>query len=74
MHSFLTVLTVVYVIVGIVVYILTSEKVSALEHTVQSLVPINPVGHKSAIFVAVMFGWPIWIFVQGLIQERKGPF
>jgi hypothetical protein len=74
MNSFLTILTVVYVLVGIAVYILTTEKVTALEHTVETHVPINPVGYKSAIFIAILFAWPIWIFVQGLIQERKGPF
>jgi hypothetical protein len=74
MNSFLTILAVVYVLVGVVVYVFTTEKVSALEHTVESHVPINPVGYKSAIFIAVIAAWPIWILVQGLIQERKGRF
>jgi hypothetical protein len=74
MNNFLTILAVVYVLVGIAVYILTTEKVTALEHTVESHLPINPVGYRSAIFLGIMFGWPIWILLQGAIEERKGPF
>lgn len=74
MNSFLTILTVIYLLVGVAVYIVTTEKVTAVEHTVESHVPINPVGYKSVIFLVVIFAWPIWILVQGLIHERKGPF
>ncbi len=74
MNSFFTILTVVYLLVGIAVYIFTTEKVTAVEHTVESHVPINPVGYKSVIFLVIIFAWPIWIFVQGLIDERRGPF
>jgi hypothetical protein len=63
-----------YVLAGVVVYILTTEKVTAVEHTVESHLPINPVGYRSAIFLAIMFAWPIWILVQGSITERKGAF
>jgi len=74
MSSFLTILTVVYLLVGIAVYIVTTEKVKAVEHTVESHVPVNPVGYKSVIFLVIILAWPIWIFIQGLIHERQGPF
>jgi surface polysaccharide O-acyltransferase-like enzyme len=77
MQTFLVVLGVIYVLVGVVVFILTTNKSDALQGTIESHSPLNTYGftHKWFTF-GIIFLWPVWLLIQDKLpdEKRKGPF
>ena len=77
METILIILAVIYLVVGLAIYLLTMDKSDALQNTIFNYSPVNTYGytHKWAWLLIVCL-WPIWLFMQGKLPDeaKKGPF
>lgn len=67
------VLFVLYCLAGIAVYIVTTQQVNALENTIESHLPLNPVGMHSTVFLLIMLLFPVWLLIMNRLPYRQGP-
>jgi hypothetical protein len=77
METILIVLAVIYLVVGLVIYLLTMGKSDALQNTIFSHSPINTYGYTHKwLWLLIVCLWPVWLFMQQKLpdEEKKGPF
>lgn len=63
----------VYVLAGIAVYLVTTPQVNALEDTIESHLPFNPIGFRSTVFIGIVLLFPIWLLIMNRLPYRQGP-
>ncbi len=77
MQTFLIIIAVIYLIVGLIVYLLTMQKSDAAQNTIFNYSPVNTYGftHKW-LWLLIVCLWPVWLFIQERLpdEEKKGPF
>gem|GEM_PF-4948680 len=77
METILIILAVIYLVVGLIVYVLTLQKSDAMQNTIFNHSPVNTYGftHKW-LWLLIVCLWPVWLFMQEKLpdEEKKGPF
>jgi len=76
-ETILIILAVIYLVVGLIVYVLTLQKSDAMQNTIFNHSPVNTYGftHKW-LWLLIVCLWPVWLFMQEKLpdEEKKGPF
>jgi hypothetical protein len=77
MEKILTVLGIIYVVIGLVVYFLTMQKSDSLQQSIASHSPLNTYiyTHKW-LWLMIVCLWPIWLVMHDKLPDepKKGPF